>query len=151
MGMLDRLYRSSEKDIASGGVVVRRFLEILGIGNTAAAVTITVVGSIAPPDTVRLIQTVLFVWAPGAAQFPVRAELQITDPTTATQLAVVGSSPLYLPAAATFTDLTLTGVQLIQMQGEQLQVIGVFNAGVALNQIVCYISGLEFPRGQLRR
>ena len=151
MGMLDRLYRSSEKDIASGDAFIRRFFIALApVG--AAAASITIDDAPCPSDVVRLITSVGVRWTPGAAQFGVNANLNINDVPGAgvTIGAAIVLSPLN-QVAAQVQDYTVGGLSLLEMQGEVFRFTAFFNAGVAANNATCFISGYEFPRGTLRR
>jgi hypothetical protein len=149
--MLDRLYRSSEKDIASGDAFVRRYYRQLN-GAAAALATITVddAANPCPSDVVRLIQSVSIRWIPGAAQFASHANFNVIDSPTAEAAAIVTQSPLNQVAAQT-QDYTVGGLALVQMQGEYFRASGFFNAGAANNNVNFYICGLEFPRGTFRR
>jgi hypothetical protein len=150
MAMLDRLYRSSEKDLASGDAFVRRYFRQLTLAPAAAATVTLVDTDVCPADTVRLITNVGIRWSPGAAQFGLNANVLWSDGAGASFGAVVNLSPFNQGVAQT-QDQYVGGLQILMMQGDVMTLSCFFNAGAAANGGSAFIHGLEFPRGTLRR
>lgn len=150
MGMLDRLYRSSEKDLASGDAFVRRYFRQFAI-TPAAAASVTVVDTdVCPADTVRFITNVGIRWTPGAAQFPTNANLLWSDGAGGAFAGVVNMSPLN-QVVAQVQDQHIGGLGILMMQGDVMTLTCLFNAGAAANSGSAFVMGVEFPRGTLRR
>ena len=150
MGILDRLYLPTTKDIGSGNANVRRWWKTVQASAVAGQVT-TTDAEVGPADLVRIIQNVCFSWSPGAAQTAVNAYLYVLPIGGVTPIEVVGTSPQFVAPAAFPILNTLVGVDLIWMQGEQIFLQGQFSAGAASNTITAFLSGLELPRANIQR
>lgn len=150
MGILDRLYIPTAKDIGSGNSNVRRWWKAFNASGVTATPT-TSDTELGPTDTVRLIHTVTFNWVPGAAQSPISASLGVVQPGAANPFQLVGTQPPFTTVGVFNSYATIAGVDLLWMQGEFLQLTGYFNAGANSNAIGVLLSGLEFPRGSIQR
>jgi hypothetical protein len=147
VGILDRLYMPTTKDVQSGQTNVRRFFKVLSIAQVSAT-PLLVDSELCPADLARLIRSVVFSWAPGAAQTAVLASLVIQNAGTGIQS--VSTQPKF-NAAATNAAETVSGLELIWLQGENLQLSGVFSAGANSNTVTVAIAGWEFPRASIQR
>jgi hypothetical protein len=143
------LVRASEKDIGSGQRIARRYFEVLAA--SAAAVTPTFTGSVCGADNVRVIHTVTFASTAGAAQTNLYAQLFLQDSVSGFVLAQLGLQFDLAPVAAGVNIKTLSALEFVQMQGEQLVVSGTYSGGAAVNAMTAYVMGWEFPRGSLQR
>lgn len=150
MTMLDRLYRSSEKDLVSGDAFIRRFTyQLVGTPAAATAITITDSANVVPNDTVRVITQVALFWIPGAAQFGFKANVNVAE-TGSGSAGVLVFSPQQ-QVAGQDQAWCQSGIELYMFPGDFFLVTGNFNAGVAANNISFFAQGLEFPRGTFRR
>lgn len=146
MSILDRLYKSNPKDLASGGSqTIRRFAEVIaGAGNG----TFTTNGSVCPPDLVRFITSVTFLWN-NTTTPALGAMLKIMDESLTTQLQAVGAT---CQSATLNVNLlqTVGGLSLLQLPGEVLQATS-FQAAAAGSSFIQYVAGYEFARGSIQR
>jgi trimethylamine:corrinoid methyltransferase-like protein len=142
------LVRPSSKDLGSGQRVARRYLEILT--GTQAVANVTLNSSVVGADLVRIVHTLTFTTTPGAAQTLNYWQALLQDAST-TVIAVVAGQPNFAHAAAALETLTVSGLELVMMQGDLLNLQANFNAGAAGNTASLHIQGWEFPRGNLQR
>jgi len=148
VGILDRLYMPTTKDVESGNSVVRRWYKTITFAALSTAVQINDTEK-GPPDLVRLIQKVTFNWIAGAAQTPYSANLLVQNPP-GNYFEYVGGMPSMAVVGA-FNLFTTVNADMLWMQGETLALAGYFSAGAASNSITAVMVGLEFPRGSLQR
>ena len=148
MNFLD-LVRPSAKDIGSGQRIVRRYVETMTANAASAALTAT--STVCPPDTIRIIHTVCFITVAGAAQTNLWCSLVHNEGGGGANITQTGMQFDLAPAAAGTSEKTLTGLEIAVMQSEVLIATANFNGGVAANVMTCYVTGWEFPRGNLQR
>lgn len=150
MSILDRLYKSNPKDIASGGSsLIRRFSRFATQAGASVGPVIND-AEVLSPDLVREIQFVTFEWTPGAAQLSLAALFQIIDTGSIPGFGSVGgTAPVGYPAASV-SWLTIP-CRLYMFPGEKILCSSLFNAGGAVNSISVYWGGWEFPRGSFAR
>jgi hypothetical protein len=142
------LVRPSQKDIGSGQRIARRYLEIVTV--TTAAANLTVNSSTVGNDLVRFIHTICWTTQAGAAQTNLYVQALLQDAFT-NVLNAVNAQFDYAPVAAGINTKTVSGLELVLMQGELLNVQAGFSGGAAANTVTAYLQGWEFPRGNLQR
>lgn len=153
MGLLDRLYKSNPKDIASGSSqLVRRFNKF-NAGTSAANTFVAFTdGEVLGADVVREIQFVSIALTAGAAQFPLCAYLQLEEVgAVASFINRVHCRAAGISAATTIEISVGWEGRLYQFPGERCVIAGLFNAGAALNNVYAQWGGIEFPRGSFQR
>jgi hypothetical protein len=149
VSILDRLYKSNPKDIASGGSsIIRRFGETLVAG--AGTATIGATGSTVPPDLVRLITSIAMVWNATVVN-PVSGTFNILSETSTQIIQGVGLQVPFTPPVGINAAATIGGLALLALPGDQMNMGGYFSAAGGSNSLICYICGYEFARGSISR
>jgi hypothetical protein len=142
------LIKASAKDFGSGQRIARRYLERLTL--SSAAVNLSINSSTLGADTVRFIHTVSFNAGPGAGQSFLFAQANLQDPSTFV-LSAIQFMANVTPVAAQIIIGSVTSLELVQMQGEVINVQAQFSAGGVANSFTADLIGWEFPRGNLQR
>lgn len=152
MAILDRLYKSNPKDIASGGSqVVRRFQRIVTIGASASISIGTIDSETLPADIARLIKYITVEANPGAAQYVTSGSFQIDEKgAVASQIMRLGVHFSAIGVGGPLPIKTLS-CEILMLSGEGVELQLNFNAGAAVNSGTFYWGGYEFPRGSIQR
>jgi len=149
----DFLYKLSPKDLNQLGIDLVRYN-----GTTSAAATSVLFSHEVPNDRVWVLQSVVWVATPGAAQNLLRLDITegqnvggaITQPINY----LYGSSQPQLDGIAGYPAATVV-IHTAEFEGlmvgsrKVLQMRASFDAGAAANSLTAYINGFSIPRGSI--
>lgn len=156
MGILDKLYKSNPKDIASGGSdVIRRFTRVSQTFTGTAASIGLADNELLAPDIVRMVQWMYLETQMNTGEFCVSCSAQLDEMndagTLASQLTRLGWSAPHTTVVTPFMYFGGSGLSVLQFPRDRWTFTANFNAAVTSKQLIAYWGGVEFPRGSLQR
>jgi hypothetical protein len=143
------LVKPSQKDLGSGQRIARRYVERVLLNSAAANLSIN--STQVSPDQVRFIHTISISINTGAAQTFNYAQAILQDGPSSQVYGAINFQANYRPVAAETLLFAMSGLELVVMAAELVNVQANFTGGAAANQIACDLFGWEFPRGNLQR